>query len=509
METPAAGPLNEAEEFEFRARMEAESGATPPMPTMGQVAANAVPKGLANFLDTPITLSNLIMMGIANLPYAGHFPGIQSAAQEPELKQRPAMDLGLQTGVIDPAKDPQTGPQRIVDTAIQAAVNAAAIPAGGVAGAAKGAVVGGVSGAAAQTTKEVTKPIVGETGSTLLAVAVGLVSPLAIKKATDSGKTIIASVGQKEVLKEAQQYGFQVEPSKVRTPPSVAESVAGPNPIAQEAAMNNQRIANQLTARALGMSDDAALTPALFQAVKTKASTPYRELDQYFKDAKAAGSLPYFSRYHSQSLTDEWVAARQHASELWKSYWADPKIEVKRAAESASAAVKAVEADIDMVAKATGHADLLPRLQAGRQMYARVNAVEEVTNAGSYNVSMPKLGKMVQSGEPVTDELSFLGRFARAFPKVARETEGLPPVGVSATDAIVAEGLATTAAAGSGSAAGLLAGGVPLLRGPARRHVLSPNYQKSLLVEPPPPTPTGPTVLRGAMTAKTLGENQE
>jgi len=480
---------------------EPAQAAPTPEPTMGQVAANAVPKGLANLLNTPMTLASLIMQGIANLPGAGHFQGLQEAADNQELKRNAPMDLAKSAGLVKPENEPQTGPQRIVDMAIQTAIGSAVVPGGGLAGAAKGAMIGAASGGAAQTTKELT-------GSDLLAMAVGVIAPFGVTALMERGPTIIATQGQKEVLKEAQKYGFQVEPSKVRQPSSALESIAGPAPIAQQAAMNNQRLANELTAKALGLPSDTALSPSLLDAVKKTAATPYRELDQYMQQAKAAGTLPYFARYHTASLTDEWVAARQHASELWKSYWADPKIEIKRAAEAAGSVVKSVEADIDMVAQATGHPDLLPRLQAGRQMYARVNTVEEVTNVGSYNVSLPKLGKMAQKGEPLINELGLLGRFAKAFPRVARETESVPPVGVSATNVMVAEGMAAAGAGAAGSPAGLPAGGVPLLRGPARNKVLSESYQSNLLKPAPTPTPKSATASRAGMVSAILQGNQ-
>ena len=497
-------PVDEFEEFEFRRRLELEQAggmpaSQPAAPTMGQVARQAVPKGLANFLQMPITIADLIMQGIASLPGAGHLQGLQRAEQEPELKARPATDLAVQAGVIDPTIQPQTGPQRIVDVAIQAATaGAAGSLAGGVTAMAQSAAVAGVSGAAAQTTKELT-------GSDLLAAVVGVASPVIVRSLSESGKKIILTKTGKATLKEAQEAGFVVEPSSVRQPSSALESVAGKPAIAQDAVFRNQQTANRLAAKALGLPDDAALSPDVLDVLKQEVGKVYNDVDAL----RANPNMPWFPRFHQTNLLSELKQARQDRSALWKAYWRQPDEGVRKAALAAEANVQSLEADIANVAQAAGRADLLPRLDAARQLYARISDVEQAMNPATGNVSMPVLAKMFDDGRPLSGELRTIGRFANAFKRVAREVETTPPPGVSATNVLAGAALGAEGAAVSGSPAGLAAAGLPLVRKPARERVLSPQYQKGLLKEPAPPASPGVTAGRSAIVGATVAEQED
>lgn len=495
----APSPVNEQEEFEFRARLEAEQGShpAPADPSMPQVMGNAVPKGMANLLNTPITIANLIMMGLSNLPGAGHLTGLQTLAAEPELKANAPMEAMTQAGLIDPAKNPQTGPQRIVDAAIQAAIGAAAVPGGGLAGAVRGAAVGAGSAAAAQTTKELT-------GSDLLAVAVGVASPLVLRALADTTK-VIATDTQKITLKEAQQAGFVVEPSSVRQPPSVLENVAGKASIAQEAVVRNQVVANKLAAKALGLPEDTPLSPSLLHELKEKIAKPYHDVEQL----RASGTqLEWFPRFHSASLLEELKQARESTKELYRQYYRTPDVGVLKAAKAAAAEAQSIEADIDRVATALGKPELLLELKAARMLYAKIADVEKAMNVGTGNVSMPILGRMLDKGAPLSGELRLIGKFSQAFPRVAREVESVPPAGVSALNAAGSAALGMGGAAATGHPLGAAAAALPALRSPARNRVLSEGFQSGLLREPPAPPSVGQTAGRAAIVGTTVEENQ-
>lgn len=465
-----------------------------PPPAMGDVAINAIAKGVANLLNTPETLKHLLALGLNQIPGSSALPGIKTAAENPT---NTPMDVMTQMGMVDPAKNPQTGAQRIVDLAIQTAVGSAAIPGGGVAGAVRNAAIGATSGAASQATKELT-------GSDLLAVAVGMGTPFAIKALTDSAKQVLVSGTRKQTLQDAQAAGYVVEPSAVRGPSSKLEALAGKASIAQEAAIRNQQVTNNLAAKALGLPENTPLSPALLDELKKRAAAPYEEVEAL---RASQTDLPWFQRYHSQSLLDELKQARQDSKAFWQSYFRTPDEGVKKAAQASDALASSIEGDIDMIAQASGKEDLLQRLKAARMYYARIYDVEKAMNVGSGNVSLPVLGRMMDQGKPLTGELAMAGRFAQAFPRVAREVESVPPSGVSGTDAASSALLATVGAAGTGSPAGMVAGGAPLLRGPARNKVLSPDYQKNLLKEPKPPTPPATAAGQAGIAATTQAAN--
>ncbi len=454
-------------------------------PSIGAVALNAVPKGVANFLNTPNLINSLVLKGVASLPGLDAVPDLKNfltgLAEHPEFQRNRPMEFMKKIGAVRPENEPQTGPQRIVDTAIQAAIGSAAIPGGGPLNMAKQAAMGATSGIAAQGTKEAT-------GSDLLAGVVGMATPFVVKAGADrlakGSKQGLLTPTAKMTLQDAQQHGFVVEPSQVRQPTSKIETVAGKAAIAQGAVEKNQGIANRLAARALGLADDTPLSPELLKTYKNTVMQPYRDVDEIFKQLKQGGQLPYFPRYHSNSLMDEFVEAGQDAKALWKSYSRDPKIEILKAAKAADAHTDGVFQDIMLVANASGKPDLANKVLSARKLYARINDVESAMNVGTGNISMPTLAAMYDKGKPLSGELQTIAKFANAFPRSAREIERVPPSGVSGTDAAMSATLGLGGAAAAGSPTGLAAAGLPLLRGPARNYVLSEKYQQRLLKDP-------------------------
>ncbi len=473
-----------------------------PEPSMGAVAKNSAAKGTANLLNTPITLMDLITRGLASLPYAGHFQSLQDAAQEPELKANAPMDIAKGAGLVKPENDPQTGPQRIVDMAIQSAIASAAVPGGGMVGAVKGAVVGGISGAAAQTTKELTKDFLGPTGSDLLAIAVGMGTPIMLSHLNAPPKSLLTEEG-KFTLKEARNVGYVVEPSKVRQPSSKLETIAGKASIAQEAVVRNQEITNNMAAKALGLPEGTPLSPALLDTLKKKVEQPYQEVEAL---RASATNLPWFPRYHSANLGEELKQARADTTALYKAYYNNPDPGVLKAAKASAANAQSLEDDIDMIAKAVGKPELLTQLQAARQHRARIADVEMALNVADGNVSAPVIGRMLDKGRPLSGELKIVGKFAQAFPRVAREAASVPPSGVSGTDAAASAILATGGAAAAGGVEGAATGLLPLIRQPARSRVLSKGYQDKLLQTPTPGPSTGTTAARAGMVGKTLAQ---
>lgn len=437
-----------------------ESPSMQPEPSMGSVAMNAVPKGFANLLNTPVTLSNLIMQGIASLPGAGHLTSLQDAAANPELKQNAPMDAMRSAGLVKPENEPQTGPQHIVDMAIQTAIGSAVVPGGGAVGAFKGAAMGAISGAAAQTTKELT-------GSDFLAAAVGMATPLVMTSLAKSSPTVLLNAKETMTFKEARAEGFVVEPSRVRAPSELKETVAGVAAIAQNAAIKNQAVADTLTEKFLSVPPQTPLDKPLLKALRDKAAEPYRQVASLSPDAATA--------------LEELKQVRADARAAYRSYDANANPAFLAEAKKLSTSADTWEKVIEDIAQQAGRPELIPQLRGAREYIARTYAVQDVLNVGSGHVSLPKIGKMLQDGAPLTGEFALMGRFARSFQRVAREIESIPPAGVSGTDAASASMLAVGGAGAAGNVVGMAAGGLPLLRGPAREKVLSKAYQDNLI----------------------------
>lgn len=479
-----------------------------PEPSTVDVAMNAIPKGIANLINAPAAIANLAVKGLSALPFAGHFPGLQQAAGDlsAELSPNFPMQAAEQMGVVDPAKNPQTGIQRVVDTGIQAAVGAAAGPASGIGGVLKNAAVGATSGTVAQTTKELT-------GSDLLGLAAGIVTPMAIGKALQPKAVSSGSSVRDQTLKEAQQAGYVVQPSTVN--PSFKnnklESVAGKAAVAQDASIRNQATTNKLAAQSIGLADDAPLTMSTIQQVRDKASKPYENVEALMQQSRQ--NMAWFPRYHEKDLVSQLKQARADANAYYRQYDRNADPATLKQAQSLQAKADSIDDDMQMIATSLGHPELIDQLNAARQLYARTFDVERALNLGDGNVSASIIGRMLDQGRPLSGELKTIGKFAQAFPRMARDAAGVPPPGVSGTDAASAAFLGTGGFAAAGPI-GIAAAGLPLLRTPARNLVLSQRFQGGLLPAPAQPLPLGPlgratgAVIDSVMRPAPFGQEQ-
>lgn len=517
------------------------------VPTTGQVARNAAAKAIPNLLDTPLSLASLLAKGVASLPFASHLKPLQDLANEPELQARPAMDAARSVGLVNPAFDPQTGPQRVLDTAIQSGLSTALAPASSVGQFARNVGVGAASGLAGQTTKEITKPIVGETGSTLLALGAGAFTPFAIS-GLGTNKVRLNSE-EKRILAEGQPYGLVVQPSSVK--PTGAsnklESVAGGASVRQAASLHNGEKFDQLAAKSVGLPPETVLTPEILDQVRAQAAKPYEEIAALSPRAKTAldglkqarfNAKENWNYYRRSGNPDAGTQARTwdaraeqyervidgEAKRIISVYGVkstppgarpgptgqpfppSAQLETRAMTEtrgglpstqgtSASSAA-GTTIDTELLGQRTaGTADLMDRLKESRKLIARTYDVEKALIGGGH-VAGDVLGGMLRKGKPLTGELKIIGEFANAFPKVSQRMPSVIPPGASGTDAASAAVLATM-----GDGTGKLAAGLPMLRGPARNLVLSPGYQSRLLK---PPVPFGQSVIRSGLAGSPL-----
>lgn len=464
----------------------------PPEPSTVDVALNAIPKGAANLLNAPVVLKNLAMKGIASLPFAGHFPALQEAA---EPTPNFPMQAAEQIGVVDPAKNPQTFVQRIVDTAVQAGVGAAAGPGSLL----RNVATGLTSGAAGQATKEVT-------GSDLLGMAAGVLTPFAISAASSirtAPATMAGHEVRNETLKEAQGLGFVVQPSTVK--PSFAtnrlESVAGKAAVAQDASLRNQNIANKVAARSIGLADDAPLTLGTINKVREEAGKAYDDVENLMQQSRQ--NMAWFPRYHEKNLVEQLKQARADANAFYKQYDRNADPATLKQAKAMEAHAESIDRDMGHIASSLGQPELIARLKAARQLYARTYDVERALNLGDGNVSLPIIGRMLDQGRPLSGELKIAGKFAQAFPRFSREAASVPSPYSSGTDAASSAMLGTAGYGAAGGPAGLVAAGLPLLRAPARNIVLSQRYQSGLLPAPSAPSTVSP-LFQSAMTGNAM-----
>jgi len=498
--------MNEQEEFEFRARAEAESHITPPDPGFMKVAGNAAATAAASAPDFWTNVATgpgagalgTVAKGVA--AGVNYLRGNEQALDQVQRPARPnlARKALEKVGIIRAENEPQTGPQRILDTAVQAGVNTMLAPAQSLGQVAVNAGMGLLSGGAAGVTKELTKPILGETGSNIASTVVGMTTPLGLSRLYAPGTKSILTAEGNENLQAARDAGYVVQPSSVKPSfgTSKAEWMAGSGAIRNEAALKNQPVTNELAAQAVGLPKGTPVTPDSLKSVRSGAEQVYQEV---------ANLSP-----RSKSALEAMKQARADASAYYKSYYspmspADPSVLQKAKAldNKANLYERVIEKEASRLSPGT---NLMDRFRESRTLIAKTYDVERALLEDG-NVSAKILGEMLDKGKPLSGELKVIGKFAQTFPYAARDQRMIPPPESSATNMMVAgAGLTTAAAAAaSGNIPGMLAGaamaGGPFLRAPMRSGLLSNMYQNRLLREP---ATYNIAAIRGGLVGKSL-----
>ena len=343
--------MSEEEEFEFQYQYEKEQAAKAASataearpPTDVEAGLNSAAKGLMNLLNTPITLKNLAMMGLAKIPGIGDIPAVQDIANNPTPNY--PMQFAEQVGFVDPKLDPQTGLQRMVDATVQGAVG------GGPLGAVAGAVGQGVTEA---------------TGNEKLGLAAGIATAL-----TPAGRQMLAAKAGKNAmphmpvrdatLKQAQEAGLVVPPSLVK-PTAVTnrlESFGGLSETQNTFKLKNAPKITELATEELGLPKKTPLFDDAFDLIKQEEGAVYREVAQV--SPKAANALHdlrtaryqakrwwnYFHKDGNPDAEDKALAFTKTANEMEQIIDDEAKkiVDVyvakqKEAAKAATAAAKA------------------------------------------------------------------------------------------------------------------------------------------------------------------------
>jgi hypothetical protein len=318
----------------------------------------------------------------------------------------------------------------------------------------------------------------------------------------------------------AQQAGYVLPP--VTTNPTIfnrlMEGFAGKQTTAQAASVRNQEVTNTLARRALGLADDAPITPEALRAVRQEAGRAYQALDEIpiTADVHYGRALQALTSRQSQAAQGfpgrgaDPLAAEVQA--LWQPEFtggqALAKISLLRdqakaafragdgsLARGLNGAASALEDVLDRNLQQMGNPQLLQNYRAARAQIARAHTVERALNPGTGNVSARVLGKEIAKGKPLTGELRAAGQTGLAFPKATAEVNESMP-GVSPLDFAVG-GLST--AAGSPAGWGMLFGR-PLVR----NALLSAPYQASF-VPPGGLTQLGAQALQSPVIPNALG----
>lgn len=278
-----------------------------------------------------------------------------------------------------------------------------------------------------------------------------------------------ANVVRDDTHRAALNEGYAFPPSQ--TNPTFfnnrLESIAGKDALKQEAIRRNQEVTTRIAKNDLpDFPQDQPLTPGNLERYRNAQSAPYREIANI--DPVAAQAL--------QALRD----ARSEASIQHRYYRQSGVPDALRNAQAADANAAALENWLESVARSHGTPDLVGRMRAARQNIAKSYDVEGALNVGDANVSAPAIGSALDRGAPMSGGLLTIGRTqqAQAFRPFMRT--GAPTPGVSALEPLLMGEGAAGVATGH-PVAGSVAMGLPLIRGPVRSYLLSPEYQRSML----------------------------
>lgn len=254
-------------------------------------------------------------------------------------------------------------------------------------------------------------------------------------------------------VQQARDLGYVIPPTQAN--PSltnrVIEGISGKASTAQNASLRNQEITNRLTAKALGLPDDAVITPDVLQNLRQTAGQAYENLGatgvvktspKYiqalenigpYKDAKKAiasfdspEAQPIINVVESLKTPTFDVSAALSKIKLLRSD-ADKAF---RAGDSSlykvnKEAAKVLENTVDNYLANSKQTDLLSKFRDARQLIAKTYTVEKALNQTTGTINAKKLAAQLEKGKPLSGELKSVAEFGQTFPKAVQTPEAM------------------------------------------------------------------------------------
>lgn len=282
-----------------------------------------------------------------------------------------------------------------------------------------------------------------------------------------------------QTAKEAIEAGYVIPPNMVKPGlgSQVIESISGKQATQQIASTKNTQVTEGLVRQSLGIPADVPLTKGTLDGLRKKAAAPYAEVSAL--SPQAAADLEALKQ------------ARNDAQAWFKAYNRSASPADLAQAKQFRAQSDALEMALEQHAQAAGKPDLIPRLHEARKEIAKTYTVERALNDAAGTVDARVLGRMHEKGMPLSDGLDTAGKFASAFPTVAKS-----PQQVGSPAAHNLKSFGSLLLGGGGYAAmgpvGGAAAAVPFIAPPIARSIMfSKPMQRSLIA----PSMQGPGLL--------------
>jgi hypothetical protein len=351
--------------------------------------------------------------------------------------------------------------------------------------------------------------------STALTKAATVTNPLSVvtkpvEMYAKSKNALLQGQKQTNVVRDAnllaaQKEGYVVTPGSLDPTGAniLKERIAGKTHLEQLASIKNQTITDNLARKAVGLPENAQLTPEVMKGIReaeyTKGYAPLKNLgnivadDAYITDlanieAKYTGASKSFpgvvpdevgklikgflvDKFDSGDVVDVVKNLREQASANFRkgeNAMAKAQLDVSTALEGQLARTLETSGDPNL-------AGLLEQFKASRQRMAVSHTVEEAIRKGSGSVDGRKLARDIQSDKFMTGDLKTAAEFANTFPRV-----NVPPsmIGTPGAGTILGRSLSGAAGAGAGFAAG---GGIGAVIGAAAPELISAGMREYML----------------------------
>ena len=376
------------------------------------------------------------------------------------------------------------------------------------------AIIGGVTGAvqpSTSTNETLTNIALGGAGGAAGQVVAnklpGIVtnwSQSAKQKAAEQGA---ANAQKFAAAQQGNKLGYVIPPADMN-PGMVSEAVSGLSgkiKTAQVASQRNQSVTDKLARKALGLADDAELTPDVLNGVRKQAAAAYDNVkglgvvqaDKPFLDAldqiaaTQQGAGRSFPGLQNNGVVDlvaslkkqsfdagDAVDATKVLREMADKAYRGGDTALGKAAKYASDALEGV---LERNLQASGNQQALQQFREARQLIAKTYAVQKALNPETGSVNAQVLAKELGKGRPLSGELKDVAKVATAFPKATQALKEAPKA-VSPLDFAVAT---ATGASTMNPLSVLMLGARPaarnaLLSSVVQKSAMNPGYEASL-----------------------------
>lgn len=276
----------------------------------------------------------------------------------------------------------------------------------------------------------------------------GLVRPKSIGPSTQQ----LQNANRDETLKLGRDAGYVALPSDVgggkiaRT----LEGISGKLKAEELASSKNQKVTNNLTRKYLDLPEDTPLTletlenaresvyPA-YDAIRNTGSISLGNQNPFSNIVTGVNKVAGGKNSLMQNVPDSYAIDADTAIQRLRELRSDgnaylrsgtniqkpnPK-EVLRGKRYLAEAEK-LEKTIESHVTKLGQPELIEQFRDARKYIAKTFTVEKALNSELGSIDARKIAKDLGKGAPITDELSIVGKYATAFPKVNKTVTDTP-----------------------------------------------------------------------------------